>query len=81
VEICRLPDGRVRALAQPVRKISLIVQHLAVVVLGLMCGSELNVAAFSYPMLDKQPLDVHIAVRSSLVRQFGRVMPFRMIGS
>lgn len=46
-----------------------------------MCGSELNVAAFGHPALNRQPLDAHIAVRSSLARILGRVMPFWMTGS
>ncbi len=37
---------------------------LAVLVLGLMCGSELNVAAFAHPALNRQPLEAHILVRS-----------------
>ena len=49
---------------------------LAVLVLGLMCGSELNVAAFGHPTLNRQPVDVHIPVRSALAVLFGRVMPF-----
>jgi uncharacterized membrane protein len=56
-------------------------QLIAVIVLGLMCGSELNVAAFAHPMLDRQPLEVHVPVRASLARLFGRVMPFWMAGS
>ena len=54
---------------------------LAVLVLGLMCGSELNVAAFAHPMLSRQPIEVHIPVRSSFATMFGRVMPFWMTGS
>ncbi len=54
---------------------------ISVLVLGLMCGSELNVAAFGHPALNRQPLDVHIPVRSSLAALFGRVMPFWMTGS
>ena len=54
---------------------------LAVVVLGLMCGSELNVAVFAHPMLNRQPLEVHIRMRASLAELFGRVMPFWMGGS
>lgn len=54
---------------------------LAILVLGLMCGSELNVAAFAHPTLNRQPLDIHIPVRSSLAVLFGRVMPFWMAGS
>jgi uncharacterized membrane protein len=56
-------------------------QLLAVVVLGLMCGSELNVAAFAHPTLNRQPLEVHVPMRASLAALFGRVMPFWMAGS
>ena len=56
-------------------------QLLAVVVLGLMCGSELNVAAFAHPTLNRQPLQAHILVRSSFAALFGKVMPFWMAGS
>ena len=56
-------------------------QLLAVLVLGLMCGSELNVAAFAHPTLNHQPLEAHITVRSSLAALFGRLMPFWMAGS
>ena len=54
---------------------------LAVLVLGLMCGSELSVAAFAHPTLNRQLLEVHIPVRSSFAVLFGRVMPFWMTGS
>jgi uncharacterized membrane protein len=54
---------------------------LAVLVLGLMCGSELNAAAFGHPTLNRQPLEAHIRVRSSMAALFGRVMPFWMAGS
>jgi uncharacterized membrane protein len=57
------------------------IQILAVLVLGLMCGSELNVAAFAHPMLNRQPLEVHVRMRSSLAALLGRVMPFWMAGS
>jgi uncharacterized membrane protein len=53
----------------------------AVLVLGLMCGSELNVAAFAHPLLNRQSLEVHIPVLSSLAALFGKVMPFWMTGS
>jgi uncharacterized membrane protein len=56
-------------------------QVLAVLVLGLMCGSELNVAAFAHPALSRQPLEIHIRMRSALAALFGRVMPFWMTGS
>ncbi|MFZ0678801.1 anthrone oxygenase family protein [Candidatus Binatus sp.] len=54
---------------------------LSVLALGLMCGSELNVAAFAHPMLNRQPLGVHVRMRASLAALFGRVMPFWMAGS
>ena len=54
---------------------------LAIVVLGLMCGSELNVAAFGHPTLNRQPLEVHIPVRASFATLLGRVMPFWMATS
>jgi Domain of unknown function (DUF1772) len=54
-------------------------QVLATVVLGLMCGSELNVAAFAHPTLNRQTLEVHIPVRISFATLFGRVMPVWMI--
>ncbi|HXP46160.1 MAG TPA: DUF1772 domain-containing protein [Terriglobales bacterium] len=56
-------------------------QLIAVLVLGLMCGSELNVAAFAHPTLNRQPLQAHIPVRSSFAALFGQVMPFWMAGS
>lgn len=59
----------------------MILQVLAIVVLGLMCGSELNVAAFAHPTFDRQSPDVHIPVRASFARLFGRVMPFWMVTS
>ena len=56
-------------------------QLIAVLVLGLMCGSELNVAAFGHPTLSRQPLDAHVFVRSALAALLGRIMPFWMAGS
>jgi hypothetical protein len=56
-------------------------QLLAIVVLGLMCGSELNVAAFGHTTLNRQTTEVHIPVRASFATLFGRVMPFWMIAS
>jgi len=59
-----------------------VILHLvALLVLGLMCGSELNVALFSHPVLKRQPLETHVLVRSSLAALLGRVMPFWMAGS
>ena len=54
---------------------------LALLVLGLICGSEFNVAAFGHPVLNRQPLETHIRIRSSMAALFGRVMPFWMVGS
>ncbi|HEX4211390.1 MAG TPA: DUF1772 domain-containing protein [Candidatus Binataceae bacterium] len=54
---------------------------LALLALGLMCGSELNVAVISHPTLNRQPLEVHIPMRSSLALMLGRLMPFWMGGS
>jgi hypothetical protein len=59
----------------------LALQTLALLVLGLMCGSEFNVAAFGHPSLNRQPLETHIRIRSSMAALFGRVMPFWMAGS
>ena len=59
----------------------MILQFVAALVLGLMCGSELNVAAFAHPTLNRQSVAVHIPVRSSFAVQLGRVMPFWMVGS
>jgi hypothetical protein len=54
---------------------------VALLVLGLMCGSELNVGAFAHPTLNRQPLETRILMRASFARLFGRVMPFWMAGS
>ena len=56
-------------------------QVLAAIILGLMCGSELNVAAFIHPTLNRQPLQIHIPERASIAALLGRVMPFWMTGS
>ena len=59
----------------------MILHLVALLVLGLMCGSELNVALFSHPVLKRQPTETHVLVRSSLAALLGRVMPFWMAGS
>lgn len=59
----------------------MILHLVALLVLGLMCGSELNVALFAHPLLKRQPLETHVLVRSSLAALLGRVMPFWMGGS
>lgn len=60
---------------------TLALQILAVLTLGLMCGSEFNVAAFAHPTLNRQQLETHTRVRSSLAALLGSVMPFWMAGS
>jgi uncharacterized membrane protein len=59
----------------------MILQVVTVLVFGLMCGSELNVTLFSHPVLNRQPLETHVLVRSSLAALLGRVMPFWMAGT
>jgi hypothetical protein len=49
----------------------MILQLVALLVLGLMCGSELNVALFSHPVLKRQRLETHVLVRSSLAVLLG----------
>ena len=56
-------------------------QMVALLVFGLMCGSELNIALFVHPVLKRLPLETHILVRSALAALLGRVMPFWMAGS
>jgi hypothetical protein len=64
--------------AQPEREVSMPLQLLTVIVLDLMCGSGMNIEVFGHPTLNKQPLEVHIPVRASFAKLFGRVMPFWM---
>jgi len=59
----------------------MLLHLLAVLVVGLMCGSELNVAVFAHPTLNQQALEAHIPVRAAFAKLFGRVMPFWMAGS
>ena len=59
----------------------MILHIFAILVLGLMCGSELNVGAFAHPTLNSQTLDVHVPVRAALAKLLGRVMPFWMASS
>lgn len=56
-------------------------QVFAVVVLGLICGRELNVTALAHPAIRRQPPEVQALMRSSFAALFGRVMPFSMAGS
>lgn len=59
----------------------MVLQLFAILVLGLMSGSELNVAEFAHPTLNRQPPEAHVRMRSSFAALFGRVMPFWMVGS
>jgi hypothetical protein len=59
----------------------LVLHCLAIVVFGLMCGSELNVAALTHPLLNGQSPEAHVRLRSGLAALMGRVMPFWMVSS
>ena len=48
----------------------------AIIAAGLTVGSELAIAAFVHPTLDRLPDHVHLPVASALARVLGRVMPF-----
>ena len=48
---------------------------VAIVVAGLMVGTELAIAAFVHPTLDKLPDDVHLPAAVALARMLGKVMP------
>jgi hypothetical protein len=56
-------------------------QLFAILILGLMCGSELGVAALTHPSFNRQSRDVHVLMRSSFAALMGQVMPFWMTGS
>jgi Domain of unknown function (DUF1772) len=62
-------------------QLRIALQILATLVLGLMCGSELNVAAFAHPTMSRQRLEVHVEMRAAMARLLGDVMPFWMSGS
>jgi hypothetical protein len=49
---------------------------VAIIVAGLMVGSELAIAAFVHPTLDRLPDNVHLPAASALARVLGRFMPF-----
>lgn len=53
-----------------------ILNVVAVMVAGLMVGSELSIAAFVHPTLDGLPDDVHRRAASALARVLGKFMPF-----
>jgi uncharacterized membrane protein len=49
---------------------------VAIIVAGLMVGSELTIAAFVNPTLDRLPDNAHLPAASALARVLGRFMPF-----
>ena len=53
-----------------------VLQVVAILVAGLMVGSELAIAVFVHPTLDGLPDDVHLPAASALARVQGRFMPF-----
>ena len=53
-----------------------ILNVVAMIVAGLMVGSELAIAAFVHPTLDKLPDNVHLPAASALARVLGKFMPF-----
>lgn len=54
---------------------------VTIVLVGLMVGVELAVAAFVNPIFDRLPADGGPAARSDGARVLGRVMPFWYVGS
>lgn len=52
-----------------------------IVLVGLMVGVELSVAAFVNPIFGRLPNNAGVAARSDGARVLGRVMPFWYIGS
>jgi uncharacterized membrane protein len=53
-----------------------VLNVVAIVVAGLMVGSELAIAAFVHPTLDRLPDAVHLPAASALARMLGRFMAF-----
>ncbi len=49
---------------------------VTMIVAGSMVGSELAIAAFVHPTLDKLPDDVHLQATSAIARVLGKFMPF-----
>jgi uncharacterized membrane protein len=52
-----------------------VLSTVAIIVAGLMVGSELAIAAFVHPTFNKLPDDVHLPAASALARVTGTVMP------
>jgi uncharacterized membrane protein len=53
-----------------------VLNVVAIIVAGLMVGTELAIAAFVHPTLDKLPDEVHLPAASALARVLGSFMPF-----
>ena len=53
-----------------------VLHVVAILVAGLLVGSELAIAAFVHPTLNRLPDTVHLPVASALARVLGRVSPF-----
>jgi uncharacterized membrane protein len=53
-----------------------ILNLVAVLVAGLMVGSELAIAVFVHPALDRLPDEIHLPVAIALARVLGKFMPF-----
>jgi uncharacterized membrane protein len=53
-----------------------ILNVVAIIVAGLMVGSELAIAAFVHPTLNRLPDAVHLPAARALARVLGRFMPF-----
>lgn len=52
-----------------------VLNVVAILVAGLMVGSELGIAAIVHPTLSKLPDDVHLPAASALARVSGTLMP------
>lgn len=52
-----------------------VLDVVAIIVAGLMVGSELGIAAIVHPTIDKLPDDFHLPAASALARVSGTVMP------
>jgi hypothetical protein len=52
-----------------------VLDVVAIMVAGLVVGSEVAIAALVHPTLDKLPDDVHLPAASALARVMGTVMP------
>jgi hypothetical protein len=53
-----------------------VLNLFAIIGARLMAGSELAIAAFVHPTLDKFPKGAHLPAASALARVLGQFMPF-----